>query len=1231
MRRHIIPLMIVVIATMASGCTLEPVPELGAFCKNAEYYSDDMGNRVGSLTSPDDAYYRQYADYRHCPLDYPVCAKDEDNVAFCHQECPGSQIFCKEGCVDASQNKNYCGAKGFCTDVYVGSENYRGLVCPKAQVCSEGACICPDESQVLCGSSCITPESDLIYCGARGLCKDADPASKDYMGDTCPQVQKCLSGECKCPNNDDILCDDDCINPLENNKYCGATGLCTDDSVTSPNYKGDRCLNGYKCDNGKCRIDCQINFHEDGGSCAMDDIDNCGGVGIQCESYEVCSLGECAANCGGSEVKCNYNDKEVCVTPSLNPLFCGANSECEDYTVCDDTQDCVDSKCVCKPGYHLFTMDGIEECELNDDNNCGSHGNICQLRENVTQVACTEEGLCEAVACVTGYHVYEGDCEVNSNNHCGKHGAQCVPGVPRNSASVFCNIDAGVCEAVSCEEGYHVYQGQCEPDDINNCGANGRVCSKDNVTGSTEVSCVAGQCLATACDANHRLYNGVCLENTCSEGSTKCVDAGTTGKIYRCENDEWNEASLCGGNNSCKSETECGECINGDVQCSESNKTQTCTAGSWGTSRPCPVPLNGRATCDRGVCDYSCDAGYFKKNNICEQVVRCLNNVEVYDAATNTCSCNISNHWVGDAGNCVCDSGYFKNPGDSSKCCTSVDMSYGEPSCLDMLESPNVGEICIFGRYTQIASSSEQQGIRWKIMGTDDTNGMFLVSDYVLDRRPFNETSEDVTWSDSTLRSWLNGFGAESNADGIDYSENNFMNTAFTEDEKAYIHTVVNDNYAADNSTIVNTTEDKVFIIDKKQLWKYNVTKSAYGTYHLYNTGVAVNTSQCKGDTSNYLYWVGWWLRLPCSNNSVGVCHLGYSFNGLDWNGDVTASVGIRPALWLGKVDCINPGEIRDDLNNTCVCDTANNWTGDAGSCTCLSGYVRVGDICEKKKSCSNIVETYDATTNTCSCNTSNHWVGEAGSCVCEDGWFKSPDNASYCCSNANTSFDYEQCVDMENPQKGDICIFGKYQQIKGDETLYPIRWRVIETDADKGVWLQSLYALDHRAYNETLREITWEKCTLRSWLNGFGPEANLDGVDYTEESFMNSAFTKEAQDYIQTVTNLNPDNGAAPGGGDTEDRIYIANKTETGYYGLRYGTTYACNGGICSVTNCTGDTDNVYHSISWWYRMPGKNAPTKASAWSGTGTNNVGNVNTQPWGVVPTLWIKKSPVVVGD
>ena len=76
MRRHIIPLMIFVIASMASGCTIEPLPELGATCKNAEYYSDNMGNRVGSLTSPDDVHYANYVDFRRCPFDYPVCAKD---------------------------------------------------------------------------------------------------------------------------------------------------------------------------------------------------------------------------------------------------------------------------------------------------------------------------------------------------------------------------------------------------------------------------------------------------------------------------------------------------------------------------------------------------------------------------------------------------------------------------------------------------------------------------------------------------------------------------------------------------------------------------------------------------------------------------------------------------------------------------------------------------------------------------------------------------------------------------------------------------------------------------------------------------------------------------------------------------------------------------------------------------------------------------------------------------
>lgn len=94
---------------------------------------------------------------------------------------------------------------------------------------------------------------------------------------------------------------------------------------------------------------------------------------------------------------------------------------------------------------------------------------------------------------------------------------------------------------------------------------------------------------------------------------------------------------------------------------------------------------------------------------------------------------------------------------------------------------------------------------------------------------------------------------------------------------------------------------------------------------------------------------------------------------------------------------------------------------------------------------------------------------------------------------------------------------FGSYEQdnnlADGPEN---IEWRVLEV-RDGRALLLSEYALESRRYNDIWEEITWENCTLRTWLNG---------------EFLTAAFT--AEELAQIVL---PD---APG-----DRVFLLNTEE--------------------------------------------------------------------------------------
>ncbi len=77
----------------------------------------------------------------------------------------------------------------------------------------------------------------------------------------------------------------------------------------------------------------------------------------------------------------------------------------------------------------------------------------------------------------------------------------------------------------------------------------------------------------------------------------------------------------------------------------------------------------------------------------------------------------------------------------------------------------------IFGTYPQSEDGKESSPIQWDIL--DDTiDGMLLISKYVLDVVPYQESGENTSWRETSLCRWLN---------------HDFLNAAFTEEEQERI------------------------------------------------------------------------------------------------------------------------------------------------------------------------------------------------------------------------------------------------------------------------------------------------------------------------------------------------------------------------------------------------------------------------------------------------------------
>lgn len=174
-----------------------------------------------------------------------------------------------------------------------------------------------------------------------------------------------------------------------------------------------------------------------------------------------------------------------------------------------------------------------------------------------------------------------------------------------------------------------------------------------------------------------------------------------------------------------------------------------------------------------------------------------------------------------------------------------------------------------------------------------------------------------------------------------------------------------------------------------------------------------------------------------------------------------------------------------------------------------------------------------------------------------------------------------------------DCVYFGNYWQedTNGDgianqnDEKQPIKWRVLSVDGDDAFLLAD-QNLDARQYNTSYRDdVTWETCTLRSWLNGYGASANIENTDYSSDNFINTAFTVDEQRAIlQTnVYNMNY---------ETMDQVYLLSSAEAS--NASYGFNSRCD--ISSKTREARNTSyvkkqgalNTRGNGNWWLRSPG-------------------------------------------
>lgn len=159
--------------------------------------------------------------------------------------------------------------------------------------------------------------------------------------------------------------------------------------------------------------------------------------------------------------------------------------------------------------------------------------------------------------------------------------------------------------------------------------------------------------------------------------------------------------------------------------------------------------------------------------------------------------------------------------------------------------------------------SHNGQQISWTVLRIQNRTALVITTDNVCDM-PYHEPGGKTTWSECTLRKWLN---------------NDFINGDFTQAERARILPckLINDNIRYLKTPGGTPTTDKVFLL-----------------------GVKESKTLLYEDLARNNHW--WWLRSPDDNpsNAAFVVRDGYL---CAYHGDFSDSdIGVRPVMLI-KVD----------------------------------------------------------------------------------------------------------------------------------------------------------------------------------------------------------------------------------------------------------------------------------------------------------------------------------------
>jgi len=201
------------------------------------------------------------------------------------------------------------------------------------------------------------------------------------------------------------------------------------------------------------------------------------------------------------------------------------------------------------------------------------------------------------------------------------------------------------------------------------------------------------------------------------------------------------------------------------------------------------------------------------------------------------------------------------------------------------MEDIKIGSLLSFGGYN------------WRVLDIQN-NTALIITEEIIEQRPYHDAYKDITWADCALRKYLNG---------------EFYDK-FNEADQSRIIPVINKNpdnqwYGSEGGA---DTRDSVFLLSLEEVCTYfgdsrsklhNPGKNQRYWFERKDENNSKRIAKLQG--KEYAWW--WWLRSPGRVNIKAVYIFGTDGNiGIQGNNILKGNIsdgkctgGVRPALWL--------------------------------------------------------------------------------------------------------------------------------------------------------------------------------------------------------------------------------------------------------------------------------------------------------------------------------------------